>query len=111
MFPLAFANSVAVLFLDRGGRRRLQHFDRHGYGEHRPAAIALAALVAIGLIVAWLLWRRSRSVSTPATVATQTVDPAITHLRSRYANGEIEQADFLQRMADLSGQSARETET
>jgi putative membrane protein len=66
----------------------------------------LGLLLMIVLLIAAVLFTsiRSRRTSMPASE-----DSALSALRDRYARGEIDREDFLQRRRDLEGQKPNET--
>jgi putative membrane protein len=73
--------------------------------------LAIAALV-VGILVL-LQQRRATATpipsSTPTPPTTMPPDPALAELRQRYARGELDRDDYLQRAADLGDRGAEET--
>jgi putative membrane protein len=62
--------------------------------------LVVAAIVA-GIVIIARQWLRSTPGSAPTTWSTQS--PGIHELDVRYARGEIERTDYLQRRADILG--------
>ena len=69
--------------------------------------LLLLALVALAAFSAWRLTHPATATVGAAPAATPTAakpaDPALAELRLRYARGEVERDDYLQRVADLGG--------
>jgi hypothetical protein len=66
--------------------------------------LVVAAIVA-GVVILARQWRRSAPASTPWSVQPPQ-SPGIHELDVRYARGEIDRADYLQRRADILGAAA-----
>ena len=67
-----------------------------------PLQVLLIVLVAVGIFI---LWNRKRHDAIPHA---DRVDTALSVLRSRYARGEIDRDDFLQRRRDLEERRTEE---
>jgi len=65
--------------------------------------ILVAGLVALGVLAVVRMWRDpgGRTSSQKATPPSPMDDPAFTELRMRYAKGDIDRDDYMQRAAIL----------
>jgi putative membrane protein len=88
-----------MLLLHHGG----QVFDRGGLWFFRWAPVLLM-LVLIGVAV-WAVLRSTGRGPAMASVPATRADPALEELRHRYARGEINREEFVQRSHDLGDRS------
>ncbi|WP_408639157.1 SHOCT domain-containing protein [Nocardiopsis endophytica] len=69
--------------------------------------LALAAAAAVGVAVGWLLatavqpGRQTSASALPPSEGRPRLDSALEELRHRYARGEIDREEYLQRKIDL----------
>ena len=82
------------------------YFEVHHGGGHPWFGVLLLLLLAAGVaLLALTLWRSSRLVGVTGAAASTpsgtTRDPALAELRLRYARGEIDRDEYLQRATDL----------
>ncbi|MFD8352428.1 SHOCT domain-containing protein [Streptomyces coelicoflavus] len=61
----------------------------------------LTVTLVVGAVAAARLWRARPAVDTGPKAVPLALDPAQQELRRRYAAGEIEREEFLQRKVDL----------
>lgn len=74
------------------------HFD----WVHGLFSLLVVAAIVAGVVVIARQWRRPPA----ATVTRPAPSPALHELDLRYARGEIERTDYLQRRADILGEAA-----
>jgi uncharacterized membrane protein len=90
------------------GRQMIEHAGRFGpqHGVMRLVPLLLFA-VLIGVLVWGFMRISSRAAAAPAGAGSPS-DGALESLRLRYARGEIDREDFVQRTRDLGGAVADE---
>jgi len=82
------------------------HFDHHGVGTGWFIAGGIIRLLLLAALVVVIVWAvrsilQLRRTSVPAGALPSGRSPALDELELRYARGEIERSDYLQRRFDL----------
>jgi putative membrane protein len=88
----SFANTPPIVLADHGD---WGHMDGWGWGMAMFGWLFMALII---VLVAWLIWTTTRSGESRRPVSHST---ALDVLDGRYARGEIEREEYLQRKEDL----------
>lgn len=90
---------------------------RAGDGSHGLLALLMLLIFVAAVVAAVSLFLKSRRLSgaagatTPPVAPRSGVDPALAELRLRYARGEVDRAEYVERAVDLGDTTASLTQS